>query len=186
MGKSTLLQNLVTSDIRAGRGVGLVDPHGDLADSILQTIPSNRTNDAVLFDAGDRAFPLSFNPLACDSTDQVPLVTAGIVSAFKKLYGESWGPRLEYILRNAVQSLVGQPGTSLASLHCLLTDCSYRKSMMARLSDPVLRSFWCNEFQRWNERFRTEAIAPIQNKVGQFLAHPILRGIIGQSRSTLD
>ena len=186
MGKSTLLQNLVTSDIRAGRGVALVDPHGDLADSILQAIPSNRTNEVVLFDAGDREFPMSFNPLACNRTDQVPLVTAAVVSAFKKLYAESWGPRLEYILRNAVQSLVGQPGTCLASLHRLLADRSYRKSIVARLSDPVLRSFWCNEFERWNERFRNEAIAPIQNKVGQFVAHPVLRGIIAQSRSTLN
>jgi len=186
MGKSTLLHNLIASDILSGRGVALIDPHGDLADAILRVIPSNRTNDVVLFDAGDRDFPLSFNPLCCRRQEQVPLVTAGVVSCFKKLYGDSWGPRLEYILRNAVQTLVLEQRASLASLQRLLSDAAYRKQVTGRLSDPVLRAFWQNEFARWNDRYRNEAVAPIQNKVGQFLTHPILRAIIGQVRSTLD
>ena len=186
MGKSTLLQRLMVSDIRAGRGVALIDPHGDLAEGILQCVPNRRTNDVVLFDAGDRDFPVSFNPLSRPAVEQRPLVAAGVVSAFKKRYGVSWGPRLEYILRNALLTLLEQQGTSLASLLRLLSDKHYRKGITAQLGDPVLRSFWQHEYEQWSEKYRSEAVALIQNKVGQFLSHPVLRRIVGQARSTLD
>ena len=186
MGKSTLLQNLIVSDILAGRGVALIDPHGDLADVILESVPARRTNDVVLLDAGDRAYPIAFNPFAHKSPDERPLVASAIVSAFKKLYADSWGPRLEHILRNAVLALLEIPGTSLISVLRLLGDSQYRKTVAGQLSDPVVRGFWQNEFAGWNVRYRSEAIAPIQNKVGQFASQPILRAILGQSRSTLD
>jgi len=186
MGKSTLLHNLVASDINARQGVGLIDPHGDLADSVLDFIPKRRTNHVVVFDAGDREHPLAFNPLAARSPEQRPLVASGIVSAFKKLYGESWGPRLEHILRNALLALLENPGTSLLSLVRLLSDSGYRNEAVSRLQDPVVRSFWQNEFAKWKPNFRAEAIAPIQNKIGQFLSHPILRPILSQPRTRLD
>ena len=186
MGKSTLLHNLIASDIRAGRGVGLIDPHGDLAEAVIECIPRRRTNDVVLFDAGDRSFPSTFNPLQCGRPDERPLVASGVVSSFKKLYGDSWGPRLEHIFRNAVLALLASPGTSLLSLQRLLGDASYRKTVTARISDPVVRSFWHQEFAGWNERYRHEAIAPIQNKIGQFLSSPILRSIVGPPKGTIN
>ena len=186
MGKTTLLQQLIVSDIRAGRGLALVDPHGDLADAILEHVPRQRTNEVIVFDAGDREFPLAFNPLACEWPEQRPLVASGVVSAFKKLYGDSWGPRMEHILRNALLALLEIPGTSLLSLQRLLGDVAYRKMIVGRLQDPVVRSFWTREFAGWKPPFQAEAVAPIQNKIGQFLSHPILRAIIGQSRGSLD
>ncbi len=186
MGKTTLLQNLIASDIATGHGVGLLDPHGDLAESLLDLVPSRRTNDVILFDVGDWEHPVAFNPLACPDPMQRPLVAASVLSAFKKLYADSWGPRLEHILRNALLALLEVPGTSLLSLQQMLANPSYRKTVVGQVSDPVVRSFWIDEFGAWNDRFRSEAVAPIQNKVGQFLSNPILRAITGQAKSTID
>ena len=186
MGKTTLLQKLIASDIDGGRGVALVDPHGDLAETILGCVPSKRTNEVVVFDARDRHYPVAFNPLACNNPEQRPLVASAVVSAFKKLYGDSWGPRLEHILRNALLALLEVPGTSLLSLQRLLSDPAYRKTIVGRVSDPVVRMFWEREFAGWKTQYQSEATAPILNKVGQFLSQPILRAIVGQSHSRLD
>jgi len=186
MGKTTLLRKLIAADIQDGRGLALIDPHGDLADAILDAIPTHRTNDVVLFDAGDRHYPLSFNVLACRQAHQRGLVASAVVSAFKKLYGDSWGPRLEHILRNSLLALLEHPGTSLLSVQRLLSDTPYRKAITGRLHDPVVRAFWESEYATWKPQYRAEAIAPIQNKVGQFLSQPILRAIVGQSRNSLD
>jgi hypothetical protein len=186
MGKTTLLRQLIVSDMQAGHGLALIDPHGDLAETILDQVPKHRTNEAIAFDAGDRAFPLAFNPLACSHPDQRPLVASGIVSAFKKLYGESWGPRLEHILRNAVLALLEVPDSSLLALQRMLADARYRRAVAARLADPVVRTFWQQEFSGWKPQYQAEAIAPVQNKLGHFLSQPILRAIVGQARSALD
>jgi hypothetical protein len=186
MGKTTLLQKLMETDIRAGRGLALIDPHGDLAETIIETVPANRTNEVVFFDAGDRDYPLSYNVLSCKEADQRGLVASAVVSAFKKLYGDSWGPRLEHIFRNALLALLEVPGTSLLSLQRLLSDTQYRKDVTGRVHDPVVRTFWEKEFATWKPQYRAEAVAPIQNKIGQFLSMPILRAIVGQSRSSLD
>ena len=185
MGKSTLLRRLVASDICAGRGAALIDPHGDLADTVIEAVPKHRTNDVVLFDAGDRGFPVAFNPLDCRRPDQRPLVASGVVSAFKKLYGDSWGPRLEHILRNALLATLDQPGASLVTVLRLLNDTGYRRKIVPRISDPVVRSFWQDEFSKWKVNFQAEAAAPIQNKIGQFLSHPVLRAIVAQPRSSI-
>lgn len=186
MGKSTLLSSLLISDMRAGRGVGLIDPHGDLAEQLLAAVPRHRTNDVVLLDAGDRDFPVAYNPLACSRPEQRALVASGVVAALKRQYADSWGPRLEYILRCAVLTLVETPGSSLSSLSRLLSDGRYRRDVVGRMSDPVVRSFWQREFDTWKPQLQVEAVAPIQNKIGQFLSHPVLRAILGQSQSTLD
>lgn len=186
MGKTTLLKNLISDDIAAGRGVALIDPHGDLAESIADAVPSRRTNDVVYFDAGDRTHHLAFNPLDCPDPDKRPFVASGIVSAFKKLYGDSWGPRLEHILRNAALALTERPDASLLSMARLLGDAGYRRQVASSLQDPVVRAFWQREFAGWKPQLQAEAVAPVQNKIGQFLSNPILRGILGQSRSRLD
>ncbi len=186
MGKTTLLQSLLENDITAGRGAGLIDPHGDLAESLLARIPRHRTNDVVYFDAGDRDRPVAYNPLTARDRLERPLVASGVVSAFKKLYGDSWGPRLEYIFRNALLTLLDMPQASLAALPRLLTDKSWRTQALTHVEDDVIRSFWLHEFQAWKPQFQAEACAPILNKVGQFLAHPILRAILTPERSALD
>ena len=185
-GKTTLLQNLLIADIRAGRGVACIDPHGDLADSLIELIPKSRTNECIVFDVGDVGFPLSFNLLSCSDKAQRPLVASGIVSAFKKIYGTMWGPRLEHILRNALLALLEIPGSSLVQILPLLGDDRYRQTIIKRLQDPAVRRFWEREFADMPARLRAEAISPVLNKVGHFLSSPLLRNILGQARSTLD
>jgi hypothetical protein len=185
-GKSTLLQNLLVADIRAGRGVACIEPHGDLADSLLELIPRSRTNDVVLFDVGDAYHPLSFNLLACDDPARRPLVASGIVSAFKKIYAAMWGPRLEHILRNALLALLEIPGSSLVQILPLLGDDDFREGIVKRLRDPAVRRFWEREFAQMPQRLRAEAISPVLNKIGHFVSHPLLRNVVGQPRTTLN
>ena len=186
MGKSTLLENMVISDIREGKGVAVIDPHGDLADSILDNIPSNRTNDVIVFDPSDRKFPVAFNMLENIDPAMNSVVASGLLGIFKKLYAESWGPRLEHILRNTIMSLVEYPGTTMLGIPRMLVDQDYRRKVVRKISDPVVKRFWKDEFDAMQERQRTEAISPIQNKVGQFLSSPIIRNIVGQPKSMVD
>jgi len=181
-GKSTLLAGILKQDLDAGYGVGLIDPHGDLAEMVLSFVPKHRYDDVLYFNPADTDYPVAFNPLTARTSAERPLVASAVVGVFKKLYGESWGPRLEYILRNAVLALLETPSPSLLSLPRLLTDASFRKGVVAQLRDPILRTYFAEEYESYDPRFRTEAIAPILNKVGQFLASPVVRNILGQSR----
>ncbi len=184
MGKTTLLQNQIHADIEAGRGVCLVDPHGDLAISILRLMPKHRTNDVILFDAGDREFAVSFNPLACRDPALIDQVTSGVVSAFKKLH-DSWGPRLEDTLRNAVFAIVDQGGTMLELMR-LLAERNFRDFIVPKIRDDVVRSFWMHEFANWDDRYRTEAVAAIQNKIRPFLTNRTMRAIVSQPDRSLN
>lgn len=186
MGKSTLLENMIFSDIQAGKGVGVVDPHGDLADAVLNFVPSHRTNDVVLFDPADRDYPVAFNMLENIDPALNTIVCSGLVGIFKKIYGESWGPRLEHILRNTILSLLEYPNTTMLGIPRILQDADYRKRVVRKITDPIVRSFWVNEFEKMDPKNRVEAISPILNKVGQFLSSPIIRNILGQPQSTLD
>ncbi|MDA1054818.1 MAG: DUF87 domain-containing protein, partial [Planctomycetota bacterium] len=185
MGKSTLLQRLVTSDIAAGRGTMLIDPHGDLVESVLAGVPRDRTNDIVLFDAGDRTHPVAFNPLDAGPGADRTLVASAVLGAFRKIYGDSWGPRMEHIWRNALLAAIDVPQATLVTVQRLLSDNTFRRRLLDRVRDPVVRGFWMEEFDRWKPNFQAEAIAPIQNKLGQFLAHPVLRSILDQPKSTV-
>jgi len=186
MGKSTLLENMIFSDIQAGKGVGVVDPHGDLADAVLNFVPSHRTNDVVLFDPSDRDYPVAFNMLENIDPALNTIVCSGLVGIFKKIYGESWGPRLEHILRNTILSLLEYPNTTMLGIPRVLQDRDYRGRVVRKIQDPIVRSFWLNEFEKMEPKLRVEAISPILNKVGQFLSSPIIRNILGQPKSTLD
>lgn len=186
MGKSTLLENMIFSDIQAGKGVGVVDPHGDLADAVLNFVPSHRTNDVVLFDPSDRDYPVAFNMLENIDPALNTIVCSGLVGIFKKIYGESWGPRLEHILRNTILSLLEYPNTTMLGIPRVLQDRDYRGRVVHKIQDPIVRSFWLNEFEKMEPKLRVEAISPILNKVGQFLSSPIIRNILGQPKSTLD
>lgn len=184
MGKTTLLLNMLRQDIHAGMGVGLIDPHGDFSDAIARMIPNHRTNDVVLFDVGDKDYAVAFNPLACPDPAQIDSVASGVVSAFKKLH-DSWGPRLEDTLRNAVFATIEHRGTLLTMLR-LLADKSYREGLVPQIRDHIVRSFWMHEFSAWNDRYRTEAVAAIQNKIRPFLTNAQLRAIVSQSGKSLD
>ncbi len=186
VGKSTLLLNLVTDDIRQGRAVCLIEPHGDLVADVLRRIPRRRTNDVILFDPA--AHPIAFNPLACDRPEQRPLVAAAVLSAMKKVFAidETNAPRLLYVLRNVLLALVEQPQTTLLDIPRMLAEEAFRRQVVNGVSDPLIRSFWQNEFAGWHDRYRVEAIAPIQNKVGQFLTSPLIRRVFESPRNSLD
>jgi hypothetical protein len=185
MGKSTLLENMLYSDILSGRGVGLIDPHGDLAETILANIPKSRTNDIILFDPSDYDFPIGFNMLDNPPRPELrPIVASGLVSIFKKMFAESWGPRLEYILRNTILTLLLVPEiTTLISIPLILTHESYRRRTLSKIDDPILLQFWKQEFEKMSPSMMSEAVNPILNKVGQFLSSPILRNILGQPKN---
>lgn len=186
MGKSTLLENMIFSDIQAGRGVGLVDPHGDTAEKILDFIPHSRTNDVIIFDPSDVNHPIPFNMLENQDPALNSIVASGLVGVFKKLYADSWGPRLEHILRNTILALLEYPNTSMLGITRMLQDSVFRKRVIRKITDPIVKSFWENEFEKMQERQRTEAISPILNKVGQFLSSPIVRNIVGQPHHSIN
>lgn len=186
MGKSTVLENMIYDDIQKGRGVAVVDPHGELADKVTAMIPPHRINDAVIFDPSDTNYPVSFNMLEVKTPEHRPLVASGLVGVFKKMYAESWGPRLEYILRNCILALTEFEGATLLGIPRMLVDPVYREKVVEQVTDPVVKSFWVDEFANMSDKMRTEAISPIQNKVGQFLSSPTIRNILGQVKSSID
>lgn len=185
-GKSTLLRNLILQDIESGEGVGLIDPHGDLADDILDHIPPHRTDDVVYFNPADLDFPLSFNLLANVPEQERPLVASGIVSAFKHIWRDSWGPRLEYLLYAAAAALLECQNASLLGIQRMLVDRFYREWVLRQVTDPMVRSFWLGEFASYDRHFLSELISPVQNKVGQLLMSPPLRNILGQVQNRVD
>ncbi len=186
VGKTTFLENMIAQDIKSGKGIALVDPHGDVAERMSDMIPPERINDVVYFDPGDIDYPIAFNPLEAPDPQYKYLVASGLVSALKKIWADSWGPRLEYILRNTILALLDYPSSTMLGITRMLADKAYRKKVVDTITDPVVKSFWIDEFANYNERFRSEAISPIQNKVGQFLSSSIIRNIVSQPKSTID
>jgi hypothetical protein len=184
-GKSTLIANMAIDDLKKGRGVGVIDPHGDLCETILDYIPKDRINETIYFNPADRDFPVVINPLEVTNREEAELVVSGIVSIFNKIFGFSWGPRLEYILRNTLLTLSAIPDTTLEDVLVALTNATYRKRMIEQINDPVLKNFWVNEFAKMPDKQREEAISPILNKVGQFVTSPLIRRIIGQPKSSI-
>lgn len=186
VGKSTLIRNLLVQHIAAGHGVGLIDPHGDLANELLDHIPPWRADHLVFFNPSDLDFPVGLNLLANVPPDERHLVASGIISAFKSIWRDSWGPRLEYILYNALAALLECPNTTLLGVNRLLTDPTYRRWVINQVRDPFVRAFWTDEYESYDPRFQREAIAPIQNKLGQFLLNPVIRNILGQVRNRIS
>lgn len=186
MGKSTLLENMIIQDIRAGRGLAVVDPHGDLVEKVIKYVPSYRVNDIVYLNPADVDFPIAFNILESVDPTHRHLVASGLIAVFKKMWIDSWGPRLEHILRNTILALIEYPGSTLLGVTRMLVDKVYRKKVVDHLSDPIVKAFWRDEFASFNEKFRSEAVSPIQNKIGQFLSSSIIRNIVGQPKSTID
>lgn len=185
-GKSTLLETMVRQDVAAGRGAALIDPHGDLVRRLVEWIPEERRDDLIYFNVPDTESPLGFNPLAGVPSDRRPLAASQIIEAFKKIWGHSWGPRLEYILRHALLALLEQPEATLSDVLRMLTDKGYRKRTAKSSPNPEVRRFWLEEFENYHSRLRVEAISPIQNKVGALVANPILRNILTQPTNDFD
>src|SRR3972149_2663016 len=185
-GKSTLIANMAINDMRNRRGFCVIDPHGDLSQILLDYIPSYRVNDVIYLDPSDRERAFGINPLEVSEPHQKELVVSGIVAIFNKLYGHSWGPRLEYILRNTLMSVIDMPDATLLMVPEMLANESFRNKVVDRLKDPVLKSFWQNEFANYTDRLRAESIMPIQNKVGQFVSSQVIRNIIKSPKSTID
>jgi hypothetical protein len=187
-GKSTLFRNMLAGDIAAGHGVTVVDPHGQLVEEILENhIPRHRTNDVIYFNPKDQERAFALNMLHCPRPDQRGLVVSNVIGIFKKLWAESWGPRMEDILRNGLYALIEQPrSVSILALPKFLTDQAYRTHVLGNVRNPAILDFFQNTYDRWENRFREEAISPVLNKCRAFTTDPLLRAVIGQTRSSFD
>src|SRR5437870_8075191 len=185
-GKSTLIANLAGQDALRGEGFALLDPHGDLVEQVLRFIPQERQRDLINFNVPDTAHLLAFNPLEAAQGVFRPLVASCLISVFRKIWAEFWGPRMEYVLRNTLLALLELPGSTLLDVPRMLDEPTFRAHALAYVQNAQVRRFWLREYQSYPARFRAEAIAPIQNKVGEFLVNPILRRIVGQPKSAFD
>ena len=183
-GKSTLLENMALSDIRRGNGLCVVDPHGDIAEDILKHIPEGRKQDLIYFNATDREKPLAFNPLKGIHPKYHDLVASGLVSTFRKIWSDSWGPRMEYILRFTLLALLCVPDATLLDVQPLLTNADFRHRALSYCTDEHILSFWRNEFEKFTPRLRAEVISPILNKIGLFITSIPLRNIVGQKTNS--
>ncbi len=185
-GKTALLKNIALQDIKNGSGVCIVDPHGEFVEEVVDKIPSHRVNDIVYFNPADTEHPIGFNVLQVPDVQYKHLVASDLMGIFTKIWANVWSARMEYILNNCVLALLDTPGTTLLGIVRILVDRDYRQKIIDNVKDPVVRSFWINEYASWRDQFRNEAIAPIQNKVGQFLSTSLIRNIVGQSKSTIN
>lgn len=185
-GKSGLLELFALSDVYHNQGYAIIDPHGDFAVNNLKFIPAHRVKDVVYFNPADTAYPLGFNPMEVINPAMKNNISSEIIGVLKRMFGESWGPRLEYILRYTILALLDHPNTTMLDITRMLTDKKFRKEVLATCQDTVVLQFWNIEFASWNDKFQAEAIAPVLNKVGAFVANPIIRNIIGQPKSTFN
>ena len=185
-GKSALIKNMVIQDINAGRGLCVVDPHGELVEELLMKVPKERIKDIIYFNPADTEYPLGFNVLEAPDKKYKHLIAQGLIGIFTKIWANVWSARMEYILQNCILALIETPGTTLLGIQRILTDKDYRQRILANVTDPVVRAFWINEYEVWQDRFRNEAIVPIQNKVGQFVSTSLIRNIVGQPKSSFD
>jgi len=186
MGKSTVLENMTIQDIQNGNGFAFIDPHGKTADLFLEYIPEDRIKDVVYFAPFDTDFPISFNVMEDVGFDKRHLVVNGLMSAFKKIWVDAWSARMEYILNNTLLALLEYPGSTLIGVNRMFADKDYRKEVVSKVTDTSVRAFWNDEFAKYNDKYAQEATAAIQNKIGQFISNPMVRNIIGQTKSTFD
>ncbi len=186
MGKSVLLENMILDDIKRNRGVAVIDPHWDLAESVIWHIPKSRTNSTIIFDPSDTNWPIAFNMLDWVKPEHRPLVASGLVGIFKKIFGNSWWPRLEHILRNTILALLEYPNSTLISIPLILTSDLFRSKVVNKVTDPIVKKFWTHEFAKMAPNQKVEAAWPILNKVGQFLSSSILRNVLWQTKNTFN
>ena len=186
MGKSTLLENMAIQDIQNGNGIAFIDPHGGTAEKLLDYVPEHRIKDVLYFAPFDLEHPVSFNIMEDIGADKRHLVVNGLMSTFEKIWVDAWSARMAYILNNTLLALLEYPGSTLLGVNRMLSDKAFRTKVTENITDPSVRSFWFDEFAKYTERFAAEATPAIQNKVGQFTSNPLVRNIIGQSKSSFD
>ncbi len=186
MGKSTLLENMAVQDIRNGEGFAFIDPHGQTAETLLSYIPPERMKDVLYFAPHDMEYPVSFNVMEDVGADKRHLVVSGLMSVFEKIWVDAWSARMAYILQNTLMALLEYPDATLLGVNRMLSDKAYRNLVVANIKDPAVKSFWVDEFAKYNERYMQEAGDAIKNKIGQFTANPVIRNIIGQPKSSFD
>ena len=186
VGKTGFLKNMALQDIENGEGLAIIDPHGEFVEEVLESIPEHRMDDVVYFNPADMEFPVSFNIMDVPDPKYKHLIASGLIGIFTKIWANVWSARMEYILANCILALLDTPGTTLLGIPRMLVDRDYRQKIIDNLKDPVVKSFWVNEYEEWDQRYRNEAIAPVQNKVGQFLNVSFVRNIVGQSKNTID
>mgnify|MGYP002382170953 CR=1 FL=1 len=184
-GKSTLMETFLRQDMQAGRGFALLDPHGDLIEQLLPHLPPERAADVIYFNVPDPSAPLGFNPLAHITPGKRPLAAAGLLEVFKKLWPDFWGPRSEHILRHALLVLLDYPTATFADLLRLFSNGAFRRTVLQTCTNPQVRDFWLGEYEKYPARLQLEAIAPLQNKIGAFLADPLLNRILTQGQHSL-
>lgn len=185
-GKSALMFNMIIQNIQNGDGVCMVDPHGENVEAVLSAIPPHRMKDVIYFNPADADYHIGFNVLELIDPQYKHLVASGLMGIFTKIWANAWSARMEYILNNCILALLDTPGTTLLGIPRMLVDKDYRQKIISNLKDPVIKAFWIHEYEAWQDKFRNEAIAPIQNKVGQFLSTSIIRNVVGQSKSTIN
>ncbi len=186
-GKSRLLQLMLMSDIKSDKGCCILDPHGDLAEEILTYVPRKRIKDVVYVNPTDRDFPIGFNPLEpVEDYETRQHLSVFFISIFKKLFAATWNPRMEHLIRYITLALLETKDSNILGIPRILSDTTFRQQVVMQIKDPVVKSFWTNEFSGYNERFSNEAVIPILNKVGQFIANPVIRNMIGQKNNALD
>lgn len=187
VGKTKLIELLALNDLREGKGCVIMDPHGDMAEELLRYIPRERLYDVVYFNPSDLEHPISFNPMeGTGSFEFKQNVVSGFIAIFKKLFSFTWNQRLEHVLRYTTLALLDVPNSTVLGITRMLSDNKYRQEVIAQIKDPLVKKFWTTEFSSWNDQFAGEAITPIINKVGQFVASPIIRNIVGQPRSSMN
>lgn len=185
-GKSTLIANMVLSDMEKGNGLALIDPHGDLAEEVLHYVPKDRSSQVIYFNPADLEYPIAFNPLEKVAPDSHHLVASGLISVFKKIWSEFWGPRLEHILRHSILTLLYYPDSTLLDVSRLLTDKGFREEVLRHVNHPQIREFWFYEFDKYSAWLRSQAISPILNKMGHFITSLPLRNIVGQKENSFN
>ncbi len=186
VGKSTLLENMAIQDIQNGEGLCVIDPHGGLAEKLLDFVPEHRINDVIYFAPFDAEYPMSFNVLEDIGEDKRHLVVSGLMSVFKKIWQDAWSARMEYILNNTLLALLEYPDSTLMGVNRMLSDKEFRKKIVENVKDPAVKSFWVDEYAKYTEKFAAEATPAIQNKIGQYTLNPLIRNIIGQPKSSFD
>lgn len=186
MGKTTMMEQMAVQDICHGHGLCFLDPHGDSVNRLLDFIPANRINDVIFFNPSDLNHPLALNVLETTDQKSQHLVVEGLMSVFTKIWANMWSARMEYILSNTVRALLDTPGNTLLGISRMYVDDRYRRQIVRNIRDPMVKIFWAEEFANYDQKYVREAVAPIQNKVGQFLASRLIRNIVGQTKSTID
>ncbi len=186
MGKSTMLENMAIQDIRNGEGMAFIDPHGGTADRIMEYVPAHRIKDVVYFAPFDLEYPIAFNIMEDVGYDKRHLVVSGLLSAFRKIWVDAWSARMEYILSNTLMALLEYEGATLLDVNRMLINKAFRKKVVEKVTDPIVKSFWVEEFANYTDRYTQDATPAIQNKVGQFTSNPLIRNIVGQPKSSFD